>query len=322
MGAVGTRFAAAFGVFGVVTALAGPSAAATLRFSVPSDCDPRADVIEEVERLVGRPLDQVDAEFDVFITAAKKGGYELSITSPRAGNRAERRLTGETCTEIGKAAAVTLAIAMRLDAAPEAELTRKPPATSTEPERTAAPPPARDAAPRPRPGVTSTAPFALLGLSAVADTGALPAVVAGGEISAGFGWRNVRFLALGTVLAPASASVDEGRGGEFRLLAASPLACFERARSWAVRGCLGFELGRLSGKGTGIARSRLGSTLWAAPRGDVGLTFALAEGVTGVVGVGVLMPLARPPFVLDAGEEVHRSVAFDVRGRLGVEFRP
>lgn len=52
------------------------------------------------------------------------------------------------------------------------------------------------------------------------------------------------------------------------------------------------------------------------------MTFALADGLAGVAGLGVLMPLSRPPFVLDAGEEVHRSAAFDLRGRLGVEFRP
>lgn len=299
--------------------------AATLRFSVPSDCDPRADVIEDVERLIGRSLDEVDAEFDIRITARKKGGYELLISNPRSGKDAERRLAGDTCAEIGNAASVTLAIAIRLDAEPEAE--PEPAATQqrapTAPARPAPPQPVRDAVPRPRPpGGANPAPFALLGLSAVVDTGALPAVVGGGELSAGIGWRSVRFLALGTFLAPASASLAHGRGGEFRLFAASPLVCFERPRSFSVRGCLGFELGRLSGEGTGVARTRLGSALWAAPRGDAGVTFALADGLAGVAGLGLLMPLSRPPFVLDAGEAVHRSAAFDLRGRLGVEFRP
>jgi hypothetical protein len=320
---VGTRIAVVLGVFVAALAVTATTNAATLRFSVPSDCDPRTDVIEDVERLIGRSLDEVDAEFDVSITTRKNGGYELLISNPRSGKDAARRLTGETCAEIGNAASVTLAIAMRLDAAPKAEPEATPLTTPAARTRPAELQPVRDAAPRPRPpSAASEVPFALLGLSAVVDTGALPAVVAGGELSAGVGWRSVRFLALGTFLAPASASLTEGRGGEFRLFAASPLVCFERARSVSVRGCLGFELGRLSGEGTGVAASRLGSALWAAPRGELGVTFALGDGLAGVAGVGVLMPLSRPPFVLDAGEQVHRSAAFDLRGRLGVEFRP
>lgn len=320
------RIGAALAAFGAVSALASAAAAATLRFSVPNDCDPRVDVIEDVERLIGRSLDEVDAEFDVVITAAKQGGYELSITSPRAGEVAERRLTGETCAEIGNAAAVTLAIAMRLDAEPETERDAKPvveapapaPAPSAEPQR-----PERDVAPRPvRTDDPNASPFAVLGLSAVADTGVLPAVAAGGELSAGVGFRGVRFMAFGTVLAPASASLSEGRGGEFRLIAGTPAVCFERARSVALRGCLGFELGRLSGEGTGVASPRLGSALWAAPRGELGVVFPLADGFAGVAGLGALMPLSRRPFVLDDGEEVHRPAAFSLRGRLGVEFRP
>jgi hypothetical protein len=320
---VSWRRIAALAAFAVAVSAARGAEAITLRFTVPPDCDPRADIAEDVEQLVGRPLASVDAEFAVAISASARGGYELVLTSPKATAReaAVRRLYADSCTEIGNATALTIAMAIGLgpEASPPNEQTEPQEFEPAEPSRTMAPDTASPAPVAPVPAVPK--PFAVVGLSAMLDTGALPTLAPGLELELGIGWRSLRAFALGAVLAPQRAAVN-ARGGDFQLMFGGLAACIERGTNVLVRGCAGFELGRLTGEGVGVLDPHLGSALWLGPRAELAAGLPIADGLVVMAGLGAVFALGERSFVLEPGEEVHRAALLDGRGRLGLEFRP
>lgn len=320
----GIRLAFAW-VLVAVLGWARPAHALKLNFSLPADCDLRADITEDLERLLGRPLEEVSAEFEVVITPGARGGYDLRLTRPdsASSNGAARQLHADSCAEIGNATAVTIAMAVGVD--PHAE------ASSSSTGSSAPPPEARAAEPGPRPPVVkpqaapvvrAANPFVLVGVGALADAGALPKLAPGVQLDLGIGWRSLRAFAFGAVLATQRELVNDGRGGDFQLAFGGLAGCVERGINVILRGCAGFELGRLSGEGVGVSDPELGSTLWWGPRAELLVGLPVGEGLSVTAGLGAVLSLGKRSFVLDRADEVHEAAALDARGRLGVEFRP
>src|SRR5581483_2119888 len=135
-----------------------PAPALQLEWSAPPQCPSREAVLASIERRLGSsPRGE---SISARVTLVEQGGvFRLSIETQGG---AKRELLGPSCSELAEAGALILALLI------DPLLLSRPPAA---PEQTPAPEPA--------PGSFS----ALLGVSGVADWGALPSLAAGWHAS-------------------------------------------------------------------------------------------------------------------------------------------
>jgi hypothetical protein len=181
----------------------------------------------------------------------------------------------------------------------------------------------------PAPG--STVPWSpAFSLGFLGDSGSLPASGAGVALGAGVEHGRFHLRALATVLFDKHAELvgaePPAPGAELGLMTGALSLCAapfgSPGSTLGVDGCAGWELGRLSGEGTGVLRPRTDAALWSAPRIDVGVSWAL--GVSGLE-LGTLLtlalPLVREDFVLGELGRVHRPSVAIGRVALGVKWR-
>jgi hypothetical protein len=303
--------------------------AAELSWLGPEECANRAYVVEQVQALSRRSLEAAEGLVFAIRVERADAAWELFLTTRETvdGQTRERRFHGKTCTEVSDAAAV--AIAMTLgendDSTQSSELGQ--PGAEAEPPRQAEPAEypvvvSPKGAPETRARSAGDSGIGgLVGAAAVVDVGALPSVALGPEISLGLEWTKLRLVVQGGYLLPNRAELGGGRGGTFDLLFGTLLGCFAQPFGKSTGfGCLGYEIGSMSGEGTGVDDPHLGSALWQAGRFELGASVPVSEALRLVLGLGASVPLDRPEFVLDAGEVVHRPAPVTVRARAGVEL--
>jgi hypothetical protein len=174
--------------------------------------------------------------------------------------------------------------------------------------------PARDAA--------SNETRASVIVAVVADAGALPQVAPGLSLAAALDVGRFRVVALGALFATAEARLAAG-GGDFRLAFGGALGCWRRPVGHATGAvCAGAEVGALSGQGTGVSNSKLGTALWLAPRAELDLAIPLVARVRLALAAGAAAPVSRPSFVETVGGEtvrVHRAAPVAARATAGIE---
>jgi hypothetical protein len=183
----------------------------------------------------------------------------------------------------------------------------------------------------PAPGPGSTLPWSpALSLWFLGDSGSLPGSGAGVALGAGVEHGRFQLRALGTVLFEQRAALDGAEppapGAELGLVTGALSFCAAPFGSpgsrLGVDGCAGWELGRLSGEGTGVLRPRADAALWSAPRIDVGVSWALgASGLELGALITLALPLVREDFVLGELGSVHRPSAAVGRAALGLNWR-
>lgn len=304
----------------------GSAEAAEVTFRAPPPCDGAQSMQEQIERLIGRPLTEArDADFDVILEQTSNHGWRATVrTKPRdaKAEASEREFSGRTCAEVSDAAAVAIAMAIEqrdrdhtAEAAAASENSKQ-----EEPPHTAKPPPAA-ASPKKTAVQESSHWRALVGLHGALEAGALPNPSPGAELDLSVGFARFRATLLGTLLAPQTKRFADGKGGEFQLALVGLLACGERRfGSVSGRACLGFELGRLSAEGVGVAAPRIGSAAWRAARVDVGAGWPVSPGFWITLGGALVAPLTRQTFVLNGSDRIFRPSSFGARGLLGVEL--
>jgi hypothetical protein len=333
--------------------IASPSArAADVRVRVPEGCGQKADVVDQVDVLLGRPLASVSGvTFEVQITAAPGGKWRLRLDTIETGGgksdgnasagasgetssaRKTRELSAATCAELADAAAMAIALTVRsIDGdgdgqarpAPEGNSPRRPPSTDRS-SSTAVPPLA--AAPdatvkRVAFGASPSERMrAAVAIGAIGDAGSLPGVGAGLELSGWVQLRAVRLAASGALLAPRDKHLSDGSGGTFQIAFGALEVCAPRALGQSTFfACGGFELGYLWAEGIGVTRPRQGGSLWEAARAEVGLALVLGPNLALVMRGGASVPLARPDFALGGQTSVHQPSSLVARLGLGVEF--
>jgi hypothetical protein len=309
--------------------------AAELRVRSPGDCAQAARVQAQVERLIGRPLAEVpglDFEVEVSRRIADEWHVVVRVLARDAGAAGdedgappERQIAGASCDEVAEAAAVAVAMAAleregRAAEAVERESDERVATVSGESASDAG-----EAEPSASSDGTTAASEARwrygLAAGAALDAGALPSAALGAQLELFAGYGALRAGVLGTVFAPQEKRLAGGeRGGEFELMLAALLVCADpmQARLRAL-GCLGVELGAL--RATGIASAPLeGDAGWRALRGEAGVSWALGGGFRLSARAGMTVALARPPFVIDRVDTVHRPSRLGGRGFLGLEL--
>jgi hypothetical protein len=214
---------------------AAPAHAADLAWTALDDCATRASAQEQIERLVGRPLTEVE-NVDFAVEIVRSGAREWRVavrTLAHDGGPRVRELTGATCTEVADAAAV--AIAMAIEASDENDLAAQSPTHDAAVDEPAAPDHAPDepAAPSDEHATAAVEASAsadalrfALGAGAVLDHGSLPELALGAELALSLGWRALRLTALGTFFPTQQTrlSSNPDHGGEFRLALGALLA--------------------------------------------------------------------------------------------------
>jgi hypothetical protein len=324
--------------------LAVPARAAEIHYDAPVSCGVTLEAIEaQVERLVGRPLDEIHAsEFDLRVRQVKQGWQLVLRTQDPAEKSAARGSTarqfyGASCREVTDVAAVAIALAIEGRAPTDEQ--RRPRETlasdadavaDPEPVTTPSTAPETDAAPGSRgaaaatPAASDENPIHLrigLAASVLLDAGALPNWAPGGSIGMLAELGAFRVELAGALFLPQRASLGDGRGGEFDLVLGLLRACGRVSfGDMGVLGCGGFEAGMLSGHGLEVRRSRPRDTAWFALSAGAGLVWAITPTIGLQLRVELTAPLSRPDFVLDGTQSVHRAAAVGFRAGLGVEF--
>ena len=301
--------------------------AAQLSVDAPESCLDPSTLADEVGDLIGKPLGFVaDVDFRVRIaeTPKRRWRLRLEMVDRRAEGgdgppaiRGSREIEGATCAELAEAASVAIAGAVRSiipdTAAPEAGRPATPAVTS--------PPIAGEPASLARPVRPTPFWYPAVALALATDSGALPKTGLGVDLEGDFQRGSLRLIALATWFGSQDAIGAGEAGGTFQLALGGMLACYApRWGRWTPLACGGFEVGRLAGTGTGVARPETGDALWRAARADLGVAAALGGNTALVLRAGMAVPLSRPEFVLDGSELVYRPGGLAGRLTAGLEL--
>lgn len=298
----------------------------TLQGPAPASCDAIGDLPFRVERALGRPMGP--AEGPHFVVSIEPAGVGFGARLEVSDTAGQRTFTALTCDELIDT--VALAIALAIGAVPDAApLEPDASAAMAAPEPVVAPalpaPGQQDTASRPE--ETSEPGPSFVGMGwVVADTGSLPAPGLGVAVGAALAWPALELRAIGTLLPEREGNVDTfdpaSPGAEMGLITGSLLACTPVAvnlRAFALAACAGWELGRLSGRGTHVGTPHQKGTLWSAARLDLAARWALPLGSLGVeLLITAAAPLTRDEFILKDIDTVYRPASVVGRASLGL----
>jgi hypothetical protein len=240
----------------------------------------------------------------------------------------ERRFDGETCEAAADALTVILALAVDPNASTPEEARAAGDARASSPSPPNAPvavaaPKAEAPPPAPPPSREEERQRALAvggSLLFFVDTGVLPKPSAGAAGLLRLSDGGVSLEIGGRLLMPRSTTLeaDPEAGGTFRFAAGELDGCVRLSEPF--HGCVGFELGTLSGEGFGVDVPETGMTTWfaltagAVARGRIAGAFGL-EGR-----LGVAVPTERERFGLEGLGELHQPDAVTLRGGRGLAF--
>jgi hypothetical protein len=258
----------------------------------------------------------------------------------------ERRLVAPDCDKLVDTLAVAIALAIEAaapqpaapqPAAPQPAAAPPPAAHAIAGAGTPLPPPsnasnagpsepsldrsASDADERAAPGPVPRVTARLLG-----DIGSLPAPAVGVALGAQLGWSRGLLELTGALWSERHARLDSATtpdaGADVSLATGTLSACALPldASSMAVALCAGWEMGRVSGIGTGISSPRRANGLWLAPSVDAGLTWQPPGSRLGLgVRVGAAAPLGERSFFLERLGTVHEVASLVARAGLSVD---
>jgi hypothetical protein len=319
--------------------VAGRAGAAELSVRGPHECPDTAELTFRVERLLGMSLSRAAVlHFDVEFAVAH-AGYGARLVVGRGGSATDpkqRDLHAPTCGELGDALSVAIALALGANASDSQNaLPEEAPAQASSepvpaPEAVASQgsqPDVAQAAAEQVPAERSSFSPALL-LAAVYDTGSLPAPGFGAAFGVELRADRFALRALGELAFEQHAGLPGSGtttiGADMSLALGSLEACaapFGSLRgSLAVSLCAGWELGRLSGTGTGVTQPRDGGQLWSAPRVGVGLGWTIPGTALRLETLLTLAaPLERQDFVLRDMGRIYRPPSLVGRWAVGVD---
>jgi hypothetical protein len=330
----------------VTMSLAAGAAAAELHVEGPAACLDGQELAFRLERTLGRPLEGV-APFRVNVTVSGTRAHRsarIEMIDEAASERMERVVSASDCGDL--ADAITVVVALALDsrttanegepaAAGQMEIEAPPQSAPEPPPLVAADEGARAAS------AESTARGEAsvvrgegmlepaVSVWVVGDAGSLPAPGLGASLGVELGAESWQLRAQGTLFVDQRHQVGSAAGGapgaELRLVTGALLGCVVPVGSASsplqLRACTGWELGRLSGTGTGVAAPRRGNALWSAPLVELGVLWPIS-GTRLKLGALIVAaaPLGRDDFVLRDVGHVHRPGSVVGRAALGAAF--
>jgi hypothetical protein len=302
--------------------LSGTASAASVHWSAPDNCPKDVFVFSLEQTLERRVEDIVDVEISLGLEGSGNAwSVEFSLgPHPATGSPATRRLEGTSCADVSRAAAV--AVAMALHAGGRVQVAA--PEDSSEPANPEPPEAERgheanaevESPGEPSPEAVWSVPVSA-GL--VVDGALLGELALGYTVGLGIIRRRWE-LGVNAVLLPQTLhATSDGLAVKLdALLGVASLCARVGDPPASPRLCVGYELGRLHGEGSGPGLRSIYSrrATWQAVRADLGvdvpLTGDLALGLTG----GAALALTKARFVFDDGPVAHQLPRFSGRGTV------
>jgi hypothetical protein len=316
----------------------------TVTLEAPAECPDRSALEAELSRLLGEATMRgtpLQARVRIEKPPGKVFRLRLQLKQ-KEGRTSERTLEGASCQTLSETAALLIAIAHDPSAVVErrpAPLIAQPPAPAREPPPAV---PAVASAPAAPPWAWTTPaplpPSLALGLVLRAGplfgVGDLPGPHAGFAIGAALRLEAYRIDAAFELGAGSASTIDArpDAGADFVRLAGVVRGCRVivplDGGAWPrpslgldLSGCLGVELGTLSGEGFGVTNPERGSAFWAAPRADVRLGLGIAGPLGVAADVGLAVPVDPRRYVLRGGDDAGVLVVHEpavVAGRAAI----
>jgi hypothetical protein len=325
---------------GLLASAAASAQAAELSAAGPAECADAEELEFRVERSIGMPLRDADSlSFDVLMEQVGSG-HRARIDVRKKGSDAvtmQRVLLASDCDKLASAISVAVALALGASqasvpgaeslepAGSDIEAASGAPAAASASSEVVLPESAQSSLPEtaaPDPALVPAISLWMLG-----DVGSLPSPAFGVALGVQTGWRRFELRALGTLLfeqeAEVESPIEPGQGARLELMTAALSGCaapFGALRAaFAPVVCLGMELGRLAGVGTGVDFPRRGSALWVAPLAQVAMVWSIPQ--TSLRLSSALLgaaPLNRDEFALGGIGSVHQPPPLIGRWALGV----
>lgn len=299
-----------------------------LLWQAPPGCPERDAVAREIESLTA---DSVKTEAGLPLAAQGhiamvEGGFALSLTLADKEGSKRRTLEAPACEELGKAAALIVALAIdpsileRRQDPNDAKVValwagalkvseREPTLPPAAPTPSSAPP---AAAPQlvarhhePRGDAARELPYRM-GFGLLSGFGVLPGYSLGGATQWAYQRRSLRLEATASRLTSEANSVKNSGGAHFELYRLAPKVCWLVAETaWSAGPCASIETGAVVGKGYGLpAVHRKVAFWWASAVGGMIEWRAASSAYLGL-SADLGIPLRRDSFEL-AHEELYR----------------
>lgn len=296
-------------------------------WDVPVGC-PSA---EEARRAVAQLVDSGAHVQPVDVTVRIRRVDLSWVGEFRSGNRT-RTLEGKTCREVVDGAVVIWALAIgsrhvaseRTDEGKPEELgvrgdvDSRPPVGPASPAMRArrASSPVNDSSTIP----VSTPLQAGAAVRLLGDSGTLSVPSVGLAARGRFGWPRA-FSELSLLgLLPRSLGMRDApnRGAAVHWFAGQISACAPLSRDSAPVGCLGAEVGRVSGTGFGVDHPETAHALWIAPVATLTHPLVSTRSLRLEAAVSLAIPLLKPAFALDHRSTVYQAPTASVRLEMGI----
>lgn len=327
------RVLAALGSVLCGSSLAASAAASDLSWSGPADCAQSEQLVFQVEQALGAPLSDIGkVHLQVHIARTTPTARALLRIEDEAAepSLSQRSLVAPDCDKLVDTLAVAITLALEATAPPgEPPPTREPlaaPPPPSGPASGAAGPPA-DVVPSEAGSSALPGPAPRVVARVLGDVGSLPSPALGLGLGAQLGWSRLRLELLGTLWSEQHTDLDSsatpGAGADVALITGRLSACSlplgADPERLVLALCLGWEMGRLSGVGTGISAPRQANALWLAPGADLELTWRLARTLGLGAQIGAAVPLGRGEFYLERLGTVHRAASVVARAGLSLD---
>lgn len=276
-----------------------------LNWVAPEPCPEKGEFLAGISRMLGNRI-TIDHTLlaNVVITQPSGTSFQLKLTTELDGASGQRVLQGRVCKVVADAAAVTLALLLNpeLEVPPETALNDEP---ANPPLSAASQLPPKNGTAR---ELTSTPKqthrshwYGLASGQFGLQHGAMPRLNPQASLGVGVGLGHASVWTTGSFSPPQSVTLaPQNVGGRLWTASVGVYGCwFWTIHSPRLGNCLGAEVTRLQGRGTGVASARDGITYWISPGLAAFADFALYGRAWFRLAALGLLPLARPDTHLD-----------------------
>jgi hypothetical protein len=280
--------------------------AVRLDWVAPANCPKGESIVAQTDRMLrGSPA--LEHPIEAHARVRRDGdAWHLRLETTTSEGRGRRDLTAASCAELADTTAIILALMVDPNAAvPERS------------ERRAKAPPDDASSSQPsssRLSPTIAAAFRL-------DAGTMPSIALGIGIAAGASYGPLR-LDAGASYWPSRDILRSERpfwGATLDLWAFDVRGCFRFLDSrTSLSGCIGAEIDRMGARGFGGPTAGSAWAAWFAPSTGALVTFRILKGFSIEAAADVVVPTARPRFVIAGLGELHEPGPVAGRGGLGL----
>jgi hypothetical protein len=283
----------------------------------PAPCPDALQVSARIERRLGMPVDGSVHGIAVAIERVPTGFVARIDTRGVTVANQIRTLISARCDELADAVAVVVA-RLATEAAAHERAVRS--AAVAEDNRDDELPSVVRARPTPTTWRDAGPWGGGLRALALSGVGTLPGVGIGGDLGAFVRRRDV-FAEVGVARWASSPRylVEGAPGGVEVRLDTLALRGGWSPQRMPIRGWLGLELGRITGRGLGLIDSQSASTRWVAGVGGFGVAWPMARLVRLVGTFEVAVPLQQTRFILSDGQQIYRPSPAAARCAFGIE---